>query len=85
MRSYEDSLQRLGLSRIDSLTIHDCDSMFFNDKLLQCHLTNLTTSGIRALEELKTNGDIKFYGAGVNSVGDMTRYLEYIDVDFFLP
>jgi len=84
MRSFEDSLQRLGMPSIDMLTIHDLDTMHFPSELLQSHLTNLSTSGIRALEELKASGAIKAYGAGINGVGDITRFLSYIDVDFFL-
>ena len=70
MRSYEDSLQRLGLNRIDVLVIHDLDrSNLGRDALVEAHLGQLATGGIEALRELKAAGLIGAYGAGVNALG----------------
>ena len=65
MRSYEDSITRMGVPSIDLLVIHDCDLMHFKHPD-QAHamMAVLYTSGIRALEELKRAGDIRGYGAG---------------------
>src|SRR6185436_14561075 len=39
MRSYEDSLQRLGMTRIDALLIHDLDRLSHaTDDLVDAHL-----------------------------------------------
>ncbi|MGH9298314.1 MAG: aldo/keto reductase [Acidimicrobiales bacterium] len=85
MRSYEDSLQRLGMNRIDLLLIHDLDlGHFGSERLLNAHLADLTTGGIRALNELKTSGEIRAIGAGINHVGAIPDFLEVIDLDFFL-
>lgn len=84
MRSYEDSMQRLGMNSIDLLVIHDLDLMHFTPEQAAHHRSILTTSGVHALEELKGSGEIKGYGAGVNHVGLMTQFLSIIDLDFFL-
>ena len=85
MRSYEDSLQRLGMNSIDILVIHDLDGMHFPEPGIAHHMGQLYTGGIYALEELKAAGDIKAYGAGINHTGTMTRYLDHgFDLDFFL-
>jgi aryl-alcohol dehydrogenase-like predicted oxidoreductase len=48
MRSYEDSLQRLGMNKIDILVIHDLDAMHFPEAGISYHLSQLFTSGARA-------------------------------------
>lgn len=85
MRSYEDSQQRLGLTKIDLLLIHDLDHYHFEtDAKVHAHMETLYTSGIRALEELKRAGLIGGVGAGINHKGTMNRYMDLIDLDFFL-
>jgi len=85
MRSYEDSLQRLGLNRIDMLLIHDLDAANMgSEALLAAHLTQLATGGMRALQELKAHGLIGAIGAGVNRLGTIPRFLDLLDLDFFL-
>jgi D-threo-aldose 1-dehydrogenase len=85
MRSYEDSLQRLGMTRIDLLVIHDLDrTSFASDALVRAHLDTMATSGYRALEELKAHGLIKAIGAGVNRTGTIPLFLEMLELDFFL-
>ena len=85
MRSYEDSLQRLGMNRVDLLIIHDLDrANFGSDARVQAHLAQLTTGGMRALIELKSAGVIKAIGAGVNRIGTIPQFLEHLDLDFFL-
>ncbi len=85
MRSYEDSLQRLSLSSIDMLLIHDLDFWFHTtEPLVTAYLTQLASSGWRALEELRRSGAIKGVGAGINEVGMIPRFLDRVDLDFFL-
>ncbi|NKB68244.1 MAG: aldo/keto reductase [Candidatus Latescibacteria bacterium] len=85
MRSYEDSTQRLGLPRIDLLLIHDLDFWFHqNETRVMAYMNQLYTSGWRALEELRSAGLIKGIGAGINEIGMMPRFLDMVDVDFFL-
>src|SRR5260370_3165437 len=47
-------------------------------------MTQLFTSGWRALEELRDQGVIKGIGAGFNTLGTIARYLDLFDIDFFL-
>lgn len=85
MRSYEDSLQRLGMNRIDLLIVHDLDrTSFDSDDLVRAYLNQLATSGMRALSDLKAAGVIKGIGAGVNRLGTIPAFLDMLDLDFFL-
>ena len=82
MRSFEQSLNRLGVNRVDLLMIHDLD-IWCNEKQdrVQAWLTQLFTSGWRALEELKSSGTIRGIGAGINETGMIPRFADYVDLD----
>ncbi|BCP52192.1 oxidoreductase [Kaistia sp. 32K] len=85
MRSYEDSLQRLGINRVDALYIHDLDRGYFpSEEALNARLDDLEKGGFRALEELKRSGEIKAIGAGINERGMINRFLDRFDLDVFL-
>jgi D-threo-aldose 1-dehydrogenase len=85
MRSFEDSLQRLGINRIDVLLIHDLDPWHFKTEAkVGPYMHQLFTSGWRALEGLRDQGVIKGIGAGFNTMGTIPRYLDLFDIDFFL-
>jgi D-threo-aldose 1-dehydrogenase len=84
MRSYEDSLHRLGLHSVELLLIHDIDPFFHNEAQIQAYLNQLFTSGWRALDELKSSGAIRGVGAGVNMVGMIPRFLDMMPLDFFI-
>ncbi len=85
MRGFEDSLQRLGLPRIDLLLIHDLDIAHHGTGAsVTAYLTELHNGGFRALTELKDSGLIRGIGAGINEIGMMPRFLELMDIDFFL-
>jgi D-threo-aldose 1-dehydrogenase len=82
MRSFEDSLHRLGLTSVDLLLIHDLDSGY-HGQALEAHWAQLAASGWRALTTLKDSGAISGIGAGINGAGYVARFLEF-DIDFFL-
>jgi len=85
MRSVEDSLQRLSLPSVDILLIHDLD--FFtlgSEKLVDAHMTQLFTSGWRALDELRGSGQVKAIGAGINTLDLIPRFLDALDLDTFI-
>jgi D-threo-aldose 1-dehydrogenase len=85
MRSFEDSLQRLGINRVDLLLIHDLDPWHFKlEAKVGAYMNQLYTSGWRALEELRDQGVIKGIGAGFNLGETISRYLDLFDIDFFL-
>jgi len=66
MRSYEDSLQRLGLDHIDVLLLHDIGEMQHGAEVNAPLLKDAMTGGYKALDELRRNGNIKAIGLGVN-------------------
>ena len=84
MRSWEDSLQRLGLSRVDALLIHDLDPGFHDTENLDRSWRDLITSGFKALTELRSSGAIRAVGAGINTMGLIPRFLGELDLDLFL-
>jgi D-threo-aldose 1-dehydrogenase len=86
LRSYEDSLQRLGLNRVDALLIHDLDLMFHTtEEAWGARFRELDAGGgFAALVELKRSGDIRAIGAGINQTDMIPRFLERFEMDFFL-
>ncbi|MCG7625090.1 aldo/keto reductase [Epibacterium sp. Ofav1-8] len=85
MRSYEQSMMRLGINSIDLLLIHDLDvAEIGSQDLVDAHFRDLEKSGWRALEMLRTYGEIKGIGAGVNILGTIPEMLRRFDLDFFL-
>ena len=85
MRSYEDSLQRFGLNRVDLLVIHDLDAEELgSEDAVDHHLKQLDSSGFKALDNLRAVGEIKGVGVGLNVLGMIPRFLERFDIDVFL-
>ena len=85
MRSYEDSLQRLGLDRIDILYIHDIGAFTHADPEKEArHFEEAMTGGYPALEALKRAGDISAIGIGVNETEVSMRVLDLGDWDIFV-
>ena len=83
MRSFEDSLQRLGLDRIDILFMHDIGAYTHgkgNDGLFGIAMKE----GYRALEDLRSNGHVKAIGIGANEFEVCEAALNYGDWDCFL-
>jgi D-threo-aldose 1-dehydrogenase len=84
MRSYEESLQRLGLSRIDILYIHDIGRLTHGDKNT-AHMAALTKGGgLKALEELRAAGAISGFGMGVNEVAACLEVTDHVRLDVIL-
>jgi D-threo-aldose 1-dehydrogenase len=86
LRSYEDSLQRLGLTSIDALLIHDLDLKHQKtDEGIAAAFAQLDGGGgYEALDAMRSRGEIRAIGAGINHVGMIPRFLERFDPDFFL-
>ena len=85
MRSYEQSQMRLGMNRIDLLLIHDLDFWFHTTEAkVAAYLSQLFTSGWRALDQLRSHGLVRGVGAGINELGMMPRFLDALPLDFFL-
>jgi D-threo-aldose 1-dehydrogenase len=74
MRSFEESLGRLGLDRIDILHIHDPDN----------HYDAALAGAYRALDRLRADGVIGAVSAGMNQAEMLTRLAREGDFDCFL-
>jgi D-threo-aldose 1-dehydrogenase len=81
MRSYEQSLLRLGLDSIDALLIHDPDSGA-HGALHAVRMKDMAGSGRRALEELKGTGHIRAIGMGLNSADALQTIAPLVELDF---
>jgi len=84
MRSFEDSLQRLGLARIDILYVHDIGAMQHGQETHPQLMQTLRDGGYRALEQLRAAGTVRAIGIGVNEREVLLDALEWGDWDAFL-
>jgi D-threo-aldose 1-dehydrogenase len=74
LRSFEESLERLGLDRVDVLHIHDPDE----------HEAEALSGAFRALDRLRGEGAISALGAGMNQAEMLVRFARAADFDCFL-
>jgi D-threo-aldose 1-dehydrogenase len=74
MRSFEESLVRLGVDRIPLVFIHDPD----------LHLREASGGAYRALEQLRSAGTIDAIGIGMNDPDVLARFADNGDYDCFL-
>ncbi len=84
MRSYEQALQRLALDTVDALVIHDLDAMYHDPPTIEAHTRALMNGGMKALDELKSSGDIKAFGMGINYKEQLSDLAQKVDLDFAL-
>ncbi len=74
VRSFEESLARLGVDRIDVLHIHDPDE----------HEVEALAGAYRALDRLRAEGAISAVGAGMNQAEMLVRFARAAEFDCFL-
>jgi len=74
MRSFEESLKRLGVDRIDILHIHDSDR----------HWDEAIRGAYPALDKLRSEGVIKGVSAGMNQWEMLARFAREGEFDCFL-
>jgi D-threo-aldose 1-dehydrogenase len=84
MRSFEDSLQRLGLGAVDILYVHDIGTMTHGVEGNLPLWQQLETGGYKALRELRDTGVVKAIGLGVNEWQVLMDALALGDWDVFL-
>lgn len=84
MRSLDASLQRLGLSRVDIVLVHDIGVATHGVEANAVYWKQLADGGYRALQELKNTGVIKAIGFGVNEWEVLMDAFELGDWDVFL-
>jgi D-threo-aldose 1-dehydrogenase len=71
MRSLEESLERLGLDRVDVALIHDP----------QDHVDEALAGSYHALERLREEGTVRAIGVGLNYVEPLVRFGREADID----
>jgi D-threo-aldose 1-dehydrogenase len=74
-RSLDDSMRRLGTDRIDIVYVHDADGP---------HYAQALGGAFVALDELRRQGVIRSYGAGMNGSDGLVRVLRDTDSDVVL-
>ncbi len=84
MRSYEDSLQRIGVTKIDVLLLHDIGVMQHGEALNKTLFADAMSGGYKALDELRSAGDITAIGLGVNEREVCIDAMEHGHWDTFL-
>lgn len=85
MRSLEFSLERLGVDRVDILYAHDIDiSNHGSQAAMEARLAEFLSSGHRALVELRDQGVIRAFGAGLNEWEPAEWLVERGDPDIIL-
>ncbi|MEN0137532.1 MAG: aldo/keto reductase [Rhodococcus sp. (in: high G+C Gram-positive bacteria)] len=70
-RSLEDSLDRLGMDRVDIAYVHDPDDF----------LDQAVDEALPALASLRDAGMLEAVGAGMNDAGALSRIIDEADVD----
>jgi D-threo-aldose 1-dehydrogenase len=83
LRSFELSLQRLRVDRVDALLFHDLGALVLKEEH-ERHFRIAMESGYRALDELKRSGAIAAIGLGVNEWQVLEAAMSAADFDVFL-
>lgn len=85
MRSFEVSLERIGVNRFDILFCHDIDMFTHKDRDVQAAKTReFLDSGYRALSDLRDQGLVDAFGLGVNEWEVCQYVAERVDIDVCL-
>lgn len=81
MRSHEESLQRLGMDRVDILYVHDIGRVTHGAQ--HAHYWDQLTrgGGFRALEQLRGEGSVRAIGLGVNEWEVVVDAMQACDID----
>jgi D-threo-aldose 1-dehydrogenase len=83
MRSFEESLDRLGLNRVDVLLIHDPDVVQLADSP-EAHFRLVMEGAYRALRTLRDQGVVRAIGVGMNRVEMLVQFARGGEFDVFL-
>jgi D-threo-aldose 1-dehydrogenase len=74
LRSLDESLERLGLDRVDIALVHDPDD----------HYDEALAGAFRALQRLRDEGVVRAIGVGMNQTEMLCRFAREADPDCFL-
>lgn len=83
MRSFEHSLQRLGLDRVDVVLMHDIGRVTHGDAHEETFRVAMD-GGARAMDELRRSGAVSAIGLGVNEWQVCEAAMDHLDWDCFL-
>jgi D-threo-aldose 1-dehydrogenase len=83
MRTYETSLKRLGMDRVDAVLLHDIGAVTHGDRHPEL-FRQAMDGGYRALSELKSAGAISAIGVGVNEWQVLEEAMAAAEFDVFL-
>lgn len=83
MRSIDDSLQRLGLARIDIVYLHDVSPKWHGADY-ERRFREAIEGGYRALDRLRSEGVIRAVGVGVKDWDVCLRFARAADFDCFM-
>ena len=83
MRSLEQSYNRLGVSAVDIVYIHDLDRRNLKGEFDR-HYHDALNSGFRALDDLRRAGVVKAIGIGVNEADVAADFIRRCDVDLVM-
>jgi D-threo-aldose 1-dehydrogenase len=84
MRSFEDSLQRLGMNRVDILLLHDVDIYTHGREAQPAIFRKAMDGAYKAMAELRATGEVKAIGIGVNEARPIADALDHGQWDCFL-
>ena len=84
MDSWEASLQRLGLARVDILYVHDIGRSNHGDRHALTFRELTDGGGFRALEQLRAGGAIQAFGLGVNETAVCLEAMAHTHLDVIL-
>jgi D-threo-aldose 1-dehydrogenase len=85
MRSFEQSLMRLGMPRVDVLLIHDVDIWTHGSReAYEARLSEALAGAYKALLKLREEGVVRAIGVGANEVDACMRFAEGGDFDCVL-
>jgi D-threo-aldose 1-dehydrogenase len=73
-RSLDESLERMGIDRVDIAFVHDPDE----------HMDQAIAEAVPALVELRQQGVVRAIGAGMNAAAPLERFVREADVDCIL-
>lgn len=84
MRSFEDSLARMGVETIDVLYMHDIGAMTHGEDAHPALFKQAMSGGYRAMAELKRAGRVGAIGLGVNEWQVCAESFAHADFDIFM-
>ncbi|MTV36978.1 aldo/keto reductase [Duganella radicis] len=80
-RSHEDSLQRLGMDRVDILYVHDIGRVTHGARHAHYWEQLVQGGGFRALTQLRDEGSVGAIGLGVNEWEVVAEAIDVCDLD----